>query len=818
MSQVAVLPHQTSNGSSAAAAANSTASGSQPDIGQLSLHNHHFHHPHHHHNSARRKSSFSSSSSSSTHSNSYRTMPLSRTRSLLANINGVANGANGSTNGGNAGSTANTPGSEANGYALPSINGSSDHLPPLKSGGSSAVNGSSVVASNNNKFFNGGVVTNGVTNGSLTNGYLHGHDMDVISTTGSSSLQSTTTSLTNGHLSHINGMQTLPHVRSSAATGSSSEGRQQIIGFGSEDIPDKDLFDNDKSQSQSTSAQQSTQQSAAIQQSNNSQSTAASVSVSVANQQNSVQHSPTNSSALSNNAVNAANNSGSLKPKTMVATPEQVMKLYMNKLTPYEHHEIFNYPQIYFIGANAKKRPGIIGGPNNCGYDDDQGSYTHIAHDHLAYRYEVLKVIGKGSFGQVVKAYDHKCHLHVALKMVRNEKRFHRQAQEEIRILEHLRKQDKDNTYNIIHMFDHFVFRSHTCITFELLSINLYELIKKNKFQGFSLQLVRKFAHSLLQCLDLLYRNKIIHCDMKPENVLLKQQGRSGIKVIDFGSSCYEHQRVYTYIQSRFYRAPEVILGARYGMPIDMWSLGCILAELLTGYPLLPGEDEGDQLSCIIELLGMPPQKLLDQSKRAKNFISSKGYPRYCTVTTLPDGTTVLNGGRSRRGKPRGPPGSRELQTALKGCDDPMFLDFIRRCLEWDPVTRMTPNAALRHGWLRRRLPRPPPTGDKSSVTDSPSGTLTSMRSTTNSGTSRTNSNNAKMNTIGSMHSASNSGGGSSASAAVTAAAVAAAAAASQVGSVAKLEANLHSRHNSTTASSVTVASTKLPQIPNTIS
>ena len=207
------------------------------------------------------------------------------------------------------------------------------------------------------------------------------------------------------------------------------------------------------------------------------------------------------------------------------------MKLYMNKLTPYEHHEIFNYPQIYFIGANAKKRPGIIGGPNNCGYDDDQGSYTHIAHDHLAYRYEVLKVIGKGSFGQVVKAYDHKCHLHVALKMVRNEKRFHRQAQEEIRILEHLRKQDKDNSYNIIHMFDHFVFRSHTCITFELLSINLYELIKKNKFQGFSLQLVRKFAHSLLQCLDLLYRNKIIHCDMKPENVLLKQQGRSGIKV-----------------------------------------------------------------------------------------------------------------------------------------------------------------------------------------------------------------------------------------------------------------------------------------------
>uniref|UniRef100_A0A914UT01 Protein kinase domain-containing protein n=1 Tax=Plectus sambesii TaxID=2011161 RepID=A0A914UT01_9BILA len=157
----------------------------------------------------------------------------------------------------------------------------------------------------------------------------------------------------------------------------------------------------------------------------------------------------------------------------------------------------------------------------------------------------------------VIKAYDHKYQQYVALKLVRNEKRFHRQAEEEIRILDHLRRQDADSSHNIIHMLDHFNFRNHKCITFELMNINLYELIKKNKFQGFSLQLVRKFAHSLLMCLDLLHRNRLIHCDLKPENVLLKQQGRSGIKVIDYGSSCFEDQRIYTYIQSRFYRAPE---------------------------------------------------------------------------------------------------------------------------------------------------------------------------------------------------------------------------------------------------------------------
>lgn len=394
------------------------------------------------------------------------------------------------------------------------------------------------------------------------------------------------------------------------------------------------------------------------------------------------------------------------KPKHL--TPDQAVKLYSSKLSAVEHQEIPDYSQVYFVGQHAKKRQGIPGGPNNSGFDDDSGSYQIVSHDHVAYRYEILKILGKGSFGQVLKVYDHKTQQHIALKMVRNEKRFHKQAVEEIRILEHLKKQDKDNAHNIVHLYDHFNFRNHVCITFELLSMNLYELIKKNKFQGFSLALVRKFAHSILMCLDALYRNRIIHCDLKPENILLKQPGRSGVKVIDYGSSCYEHQRIYTYIQSRFYRAPEVILGGKYGMPIDMWSFGCILAELLTGYPLFPGEDEGDQLGTMMEVLGTPPQKLLDNCKRMRMFFSSKGHPRYCTVSQNPDGSISYSGGRSRRGKYRGPPNTKELSRALRGCDDPLFLDFLQRCLEWDPTARMTPPQALRHGWLRRRLPKAP--------------------------------------------------------------------------------------------------------------
>lgn len=89
------------------------------------------------------------------------------------------------------------------------------------------------------------------------------------------------------------------------------------------------------------------------------------------------------------------------KPITVSATPEQVVKLYMSKLTPYEQREIFNYSNIFFIGANAKKRPGIVGSPNNCGYDNEQGSYIHVPHDHIAYRFEVLKVSIILYFGKV---------------------------------------------------------------------------------------------------------------------------------------------------------------------------------------------------------------------------------------------------------------------------------------------------------------------------------------------------------------------------------------------------------------------------------
>uniref|UniRef100_A0A672ZIH5 dual-specificity kinase n=1 Tax=Sphaeramia orbicularis TaxID=375764 RepID=A0A672ZIH5_9TELE len=298
----------------------------------------------------------------------------------------------------------------------------------------------------------------------------------------------------------------------------------------------------------------------------------------------------------------------------------KALKNFQDRLTEFEQEEIMDYSEIWFLGLGSQKIEGSQSSPQNSGYDDEHGSYVRVLHDHIAYRFEVLEVIGKGSFGQVLKCLDHKNNELVAIKMIRNKKRFHHQALVELKILDVIKRKDKDNLHNVIHMKEYFYFRNHLCISFELLGVNLYELIKKNNFQGFSLALIRRFAHALLRCLQMLHREKIIHCDLKPENILLSQRGPGNIKVVDFGSSCYEQQRVYTYIQSRFYRSPEVILGHPYSMAIDMWSLGCILAELYTGYPLFPGESEVEQIACIMEVLGMPPNDFVQSASRRRLF------------------------------------------------------------------------------------------------------------------------------------------------------------------------------------------------------
>ena len=241
-------------------------------------------------------------------------------------------------------------------------------------------------------------------------------------------------------------------------------------------------------------------------------------------------------------------------------------------------------------------------------------------------RYLVSSVIGKGSFGQVVKAWDQHQSDYVAIKIIKSKKPFLQQAKSEIELLQFLNQKDSMDQACIVRLQEHFLFRGHQCLVFEMLSYNLYDLLRHTNFKGVSLNLIRKFGKQILKALCFLSLRDVavIHCDLKPENILLRHPKRSAIKLIDFGSSCREGQTVYSYIQSRFYRSPEVLLGCPYSTTIDMWSLGCILVEMHTGEPLFSGQDEADQVSKIHDLLGEPPASMIQSGTKGSRYFCPK--------------------------------------------------------------------------------------------------------------------------------------------------------------------------------------------------
>ena len=369
-------------------------------------------------------------------------------------------------------------------------------------------------------------------------------------------------------------------------------------------------------------------------------------------------------------------------------------------------------------------------------------------------RFRVIGLLGQGTFAQVFLCED----LHddkkrrVALKVVKNKPAYTRQATVEIDVFRTLSK----SSQNMVQLECYFMFRNHLCLVFELLGLNLYEVLKRRQFRGVPLTSVQQILRQALEGIQELSQKNIVHCDLKPENILLsdredvtgllsagalrtasaiskKQQSSSqengnkkkeeqseegeqqqsesaklassssttgaaatkekkkskakksatsksdkqtdgshctegmgntpttedtgtvtnasskqskslsdstgtsfaststkeagmatkdaqssppppiDIKLIDFGSACFEGNTVHTYIQSRFYRSPEVMIGLPYDSAIDMWSLGCVTAELFLGLPILPGVHEHDQLGRITEMIGPLPEWMLDQ-------------------------------------------------------------------------------------------------------------------------------------------------------------------------------------------------------------
>ncbi|KAI7858995.1 kinase-like domain-containing protein [Circinella umbellata] len=376
----------------------------------------------------------------------------------------------------------------------------------------------------------------------------------------------------------------------------------------------------------------------------------------------------------------------------------------------------------------------------NDGYDNEKNDYIIRVHDILrssndkSSQYKIIDLLGSGTFGQVVKCVNLSTHELVSVKIIKNKSRYRQQSMLEAEILQRLHQKlpPKDREYILkIHtIFDH---KNHLCIVSELLSFSLFELLQQNRKEGLPIHFVRSISIRLIETLVLLKEAKFIHCDLKPENILLKSVDSPEIKVIDYGAACHENKKEFTYIQTRFYRAPEVILGMPYSFPIDMWSAGCVIGEVFLGKPLFNGISEHNQLRRIIDILGsIPPEMLNKGGTNTKKFylrktldinkdntrpaiFRMKSQEEYSQDHNIPDvpipsnfpkmGLTdlILN-----YTNPLLPPhesyDDKRKEIELRQC----FADFLKGLLTIDPENRWTPKQARDHPFISGKpLSRP---------------------------------------------------------------------------------------------------------------
>ncbi|XP_023768272.1 uncharacterized protein LOC111916849 [Lactuca sativa] len=249
-------------------------------------------------------------------------------------------------------------------------------------------------------------------------------------------------------------------------------------------------------------------------------------------------------------------------------------------------------------------------------WDDAEGYYSYRFGEVLDSRYEVLAAHGKGVFSTVVRAKDLKAGStdpeEVAIKIIRNNDKMYKAGLEELVILKKLVGADMEDRRHCVRFISSFKYRNHLCLVFESLHMNLREVLKKfGRNIGLKLTAVRAYAKQLFIALKHLRNCGVLHTDIKPDNMLVND-AKNVLKLCDFGNAMFAGKNEITpYLVSRFYRAPEIILGLTYDHPVDMWSVGCCLFELYTGKVLFPGATNNDMLRLHMELKGSFPKKML---------------------------------------------------------------------------------------------------------------------------------------------------------------------------------------------------------------
>jgi len=359
--------------------------------------------------------------------------------------------------------------------------------------------------------------------------------------------------------------------------------------------------------------------------------------------------------------------------------------------------------------------------------EDSDGMFIPLRGSRIGSRYRLLRTLGEGTFGRVVECTDSRRNDEIrAVKVVRAVPRYVEEAETEADILDMIQHSyescfDDPRESRIVRIFDHFSWRNHYCIVFEKLGMSLYDYVCKTDYEGLSLPQIRSIARDILEGLEFLHEVcTTVHTDLKLENVMFEniheiedasvKNPNFRVKLIDFGGATNVKIHPDTHkptklstsvINTRQYRSPEVILRTGWEFKSDMWSLGCILAELLFGELLFQTHDDLEHLALIERVVGSIPIEMRQRAKpdvfdshdvlkwppsRRSSRYSSKSVRFVERQRSLLD----LLASYTRKNEPRSSLAFRTFEHDMES-----FSVLLIKCLEVDPRKRISAHEGL---------------------------------------------------------------------------------------------------------------------------
>lgn len=290
--------------------------------------------------------------------------------------------------------------------------------------------------------------------------------------------------------------------------------------------------------------------------------------------------------------------------------------------------------------------------------------------DDIGNRYEVKEKISRGAFGIVLSCYDHKNKEMVAIKCpARND------YNKLIKLEGEIYHKVGDNNPYIMNVKKFITHNYKNYLVMEKLDKNLYLWRSKNKP---SLNEVKILVMQILKGVNFLHDKNIVHGDLKPENIVFSDNEYKNLKIADLGNSMYVYElNKYSLLQTRYYRAPEVILQTNKDKGIDIWSIGCIISELITGKPLFFGKTENSQLYAIMQYLGTPPDSMLRSSRVRTHY-----FHYYNNKPKVQYGNYIK---------------TRSLNRLF---NDPNLIDLLNKTFKYDPRERITIDELIKHKWF----------------------------------------------------------------------------------------------------------------------